>query len=61
MAHNSKWGRRHGGPRPPGGKCAARAKGERLLGSVSALDIVRKVEEQPGFVLIKCRKVSFCM
>jgi large subunit ribosomal protein L9 len=29
----------------------ARAKGERLFGSVSALDIVRKVEEQTGAVI----------
>jgi large subunit ribosomal protein L9 len=29
----------------------ARAKGERLFGSISALDIVRKVEEQTGAVI----------
>jgi large subunit ribosomal protein L9 len=30
---------------------SARAKGERLFGSVSAVDIVRRVEEQTGAVL----------
>ena len=41
----------------------ARAKGERLFGSVSALDIVRKVEEQTGSSsVIKCaEKVNFCI